>query len=1667
MTVVTPGGFVAEDKCLQTNCLVTSVSLSVNFKMAPLICILVCLVHLSSQVQATGQDPSGIRLLALFSGTTNDLGLDHRLGRQVLKLASQKASKLNPHLGPIELLVHNDDTDCTNLNTLPNKVAEQFYNSSSTGGSLSCGSFDDQEEETCSPEQQQQQQQTIASTQTNNKKFTGNVNAILGPSCDYLVDLIARMAAYWRVPIYTVTSISGSFGRKDIYPTLTRLSPSIDHLSEFILRVLERFKWRHLAVVVDENQIENKILMENLDKTIDRYRYSFPVERRLLPFETKASSAVGTDKQCDLQSWELLEKIKKVARVVLLLINEHQSIRKLLLCAHQLRMNNGEYTFLALNLGLKSARAVSLVDTNATNATKRVAPVEGRSLGALQNIDWFVADDEENNLKAREMFESLMVFSVQLPISDEYNLFVEQTLDLAHQEYPEVRFDRSSVGPVAVALHDSLLLAVEAHKRHLSAARQLARRHASPNGALEGNQFTSDDELGYQKTIRPTTKVPLMWNERFSQGLITGMHVNSNGDQELDYILNDLEPEMGMMRPVASYAKETRQVLLLPDSYIHWPARVNQANGDRLNNDEAPPDEPECGFQGDAERCVDRQNMYAALTIVGLVLVLLSIVASVSLYRYKLIKYQMQLDDYWWKINWQDLQLLQPTGGGSLGGHSNAASILRHVRAGSMVSGLSGGSSVISRATTARRATSQNDQVNKSASRHLMTRRAAVPLIIAPGEGAEGNTKENDDDGQQIKSSQSVVSGKVTSLAGSICFKSDMSTVVRVSNLALYKGDLVIVKRLNGSSIEVSRNLLVELKSLRDLMQDNLARFVGLCLDSNHLAIVYEYCSRGSLQELLLNESVSMDWTLKYSIMGDILNGLNFIHTTLLDFHGRLKSTNLVLDSRFTVKLTDFGLKNLYNQLTFIESKPKGDQETDEDNENDDGDDDDDERYEQGDKCHDLSSQADMLADSRRLSTSHTIYNMDSVSVRAGKAHNLNPSESGRARDSRGASATKNRGAARFFWTAPEHLRAREPHLAGSKKGDVYALAVIFYELFTRKEPYHYGTSAKPRWDVIKAEKKLIEQQQQQQQQTANDHSTVVGSGSGGRAGGGASLVELSRRSAVSGAASSVGIPGQRKRSIIGKMSDRTKRRSQASVGPIDELASDKAQADESAASVVSSQVSDQQVHSASRSQVQTSEVQISVSAAHESNVGSSSTVSGGHADRPSVTSATYTSNKHTGSGKKTSPGIDAEEILDQLRMGVEPEPVRPYIPNHILADISPKMLELMRSCWLEAASERPTVTQVKNKLRKITDGATAKNYLDNLLDRLQTYAGQLERIVDSKSADIVREKMRTEELLYQLVPRFVADLLKRNEPIIPQVFDGVTIFFSDIVGFEKYASVMSPCELVDLLNNIYSSFDSIISSFDVTKIETILDQFLVASGISLEQQPLPDRTIGQQPDGQEADKPPAESAIKSKKKRLLAGLRQSQSTDAGGEPAQPPVGDEAAAATATGAARPQVDSAGEHYKRSSAEQIARMALCIRDLVKSFHFRQSLSRSSSAATPSSDERNSPGAKQRAEGAPTSAARGIVAATFNIRIGIHSGKVCAGIVGVKRPKFCLIGDTVNVASRMHTNSKANRIQISADTRDLLRQVPGFNLEPRGRIEVKGKGAMETFWLESSY
>ncbi|KAH8385078.1 hypothetical protein KR200_003025 [Drosophila serrata] len=230
-------------------------------------------------------------------------------------------------------------------------------------------------------------------------------------------------------------------------------------------------------------------------------------------------------------------------------------------------------------------------------------------------------------------------------------------------------------------------------------------------------------------------------------------------------------------------------------------------------------------------------------------------------------------------------------------------------------------------------------------------------------------------------------------------------------------------------------------------------------------------------------------------------------------------------------------------------------------------------------------------------------------------------------------------------------------------------------------------------------------------------------------------------------------------------------------------------------------------------------------------------------------------------------------------------------------------------------------------------------------LDQEQQKSKKLE-----ESMRLLDEEMRrTDELLYQMIPKQVADRLRRGENPIDtcEMFDSVSILFSDIVTFTEICSRITPMEVVSMLNAMYSIFDKLTERNSVYKVETIGDAYMVVAG-------APDKDA------------------------------------------------------------------------NHAERVCDMALDMVDAITDLK------------DPSTGQH------------------------LRIRVGVHSGAVVAGIVGLKMPRYCLFGDTVNTASRMESTSIAMKVHISESTKILIG--PSYKILERGEIDVKGKGTMATYWLE---
>uniref|UniRef100_A0A671VPG0 Guanylate cyclase n=1 Tax=Sparus aurata TaxID=8175 RepID=A0A671VPG0_SPAAU len=159
----------------------------------------------------------------------------------------------------------------------------------------------------------------------------------------------------------------------------------------------------------------------------------------------------------------------------------------------------------------------------------------------------------------------------------------------------------------------------------------------------------------------------------------------------------------------------------------------------------------------------------------------------------------------------------------------------------------------------------------------------------------------------------------------------------------------------------------------------------------------------------------------------------------------------------------------------------------------------------------------------------------------------------------------------------------------------------------------------------------------------------------------------------------------------------------------------------------------------------------------------------------------------------------------------------------------------LIKNCWDEDPERRPDFKRIELSLGKIFSNLhnqATETYMDNLIRRLQMYSRTLEHLVEERTSLYKAERDRADRLNFMLLPGPVVRSLKETGKVKPELFEEVTIYFSDIVGFTTLCHYSTPMEVVDMLNDIYKNFDNILDHHDVYKVETIGDAYMVASGL-------------------------------------------------------------------------------------------------------------------------------------------------------------------------------------------------------------------------------------------
>ncbi|XP_066277592.1 atrial natriuretic peptide receptor 1-like [Branchiostoma lanceolatum] len=148
--------------------------------------------------------------------------------------------------------------------------------------------------------------------------------------------------------------------------------------------------------------------------------------------------------------------------------------------------------------------------------------------------------------------------------------------------------------------------------------------------------------------------------------------------------------------------------------------------------------------------------------------------------------------------------------------------------------------------------------------------------------------------GAPSKTTPSLYSGKKTNRAPPQCGR--------------YEGNFIAVKTVRKLHIQIDREQLLEFKEALQANHENLNRFIGACVEAPNICLVYEYCPKGSLQDILENDDIKLDNMFKLSLLSDVVKGMEYLHRCPVLSHGSLRSNKCLIDNRWMVKITDFGM---------------------------------------------------------------------------------------------------------------------------------------------------------------------------------------------------------------------------------------------------------------------------------------------------------------------------------------------------------------------------------------------------------------------------------------------------------------------------------------------------------------------------------------------------------------------------------------------------------------------------------------------------------------------------------------------------------------------------------------------------------------------------------------
>ncbi|GAU88432.1 hypothetical protein RvY_01134-3 [Ramazzottius varieornatus] len=137
--------------------------------------------------------------------------------------------------------------------------------------------------------------------------------------------------------------------------------------------------------------------------------------------------------------------------------------------------------------------------------------------------------------------------------------------------------------------------------------------------------------------------------------------------------------------------------------------------------------------------------------------------------------------------------------------------------------------------------------------------------------------------------------------------------------LAMYDGNQIALTVLPSKVFKATPGLIAELNEIRTLTHPNLHRLIGICLDEQNFCefLAQEACLKGSLEDVLENETIKLDWSFKFSLLRDLTEGMHYLHGSVIISHGLLSARNCLVDNRFMVKISNYGIRTFVPSVDF------------------------------------------------------------------------------------------------------------------------------------------------------------------------------------------------------------------------------------------------------------------------------------------------------------------------------------------------------------------------------------------------------------------------------------------------------------------------------------------------------------------------------------------------------------------------------------------------------------------------------------------------------------------------------------------------------------------------------------------------------------------------------